>query len=79
MVGENNPSVPVDAEKGTASAEVGDALEEDVEVGATGVVVGDFTVAFLRSSALRFASSCAAVAAASRVALASARVLAVCW
>ena len=34
---------------------------------------------FLRSSVLRFASSCAALAAASMVALASARVLVVCW
>ena len=51
---------------------------EGVEAGAA-LVVGDFAVAFLRSSALRLASSCAALAAASMVALASARVLAVCW
>jgi hypothetical protein len=41
--------------------------------------VADFTLAFLRSSALRLASSCAALAAASKVALASAKVLVVCW
>src|ERR1019366_7506554 len=65
-------------EKGTASPGDGDAVE-GVGAGSTAVVVDDFTVAFLRSSALRFASSCAALAAASMVALASAKVLAVRW